>query len=441
MRQQRRWTTALVATVLACLLALNACSTATTPSTGDDKAGGKTTISWGTTGNDSLLAAERKIISAFEKANPDITVRLDAINFADYDTKMTTSLRSGQGPDVFRVNHPNVQAWTNAGYLAKLDESITAEKINTGDFIPGLLAIGKVKDGQYTLPIDTDCRAFWYNPKLLEAQGIVDSAGKAKPPATWDELVQAVAKFKGESTYGYVYRTDSDYAMAYETIGPYLKTAGGKILSEDGSKAVAADDPNTVASVQLLQSIAATNAVPPGEANMSEETSEKLFSSGKVAMMTAGPWAREAIMKDNPDLKFGTDYAVSTIPTPTGSEKSASASGGWQIGLNTKSNNQAAAAKFLAFFEQPDNLVTLASNNSFPPLTDGMSGEPFASDPFYEPFKEMLPNSGLPITPVPQLAQVAADFESSARAAVNQGKDVQAELSAFDKKVNEQVLQ
>lgn len=436
MGRHGRWAATLTVATATCL-AMAACSTAgNQPETSQSGSGEKVAITWATTNSESALTAEQKIVDAFMSANPDITIKVDAINFADYDTKLNTSLRSGQGPDVFRVNHPNVQAWKNAGYLADLTEPITTNGVDTGKFIPGLLQIGQVDGKQYALPIDTDARAFWYNPKLLKKAGI------AAPPATWDELVTDVAKLKDSGTYGYVYRTDSDYAMAYEAVGPFLKTAGGHILSTDTpAKAVASTDENTIAAVTLLQRIAATGAVPPGESNMSEATTNKLFASGQVAMMTGGPWVRDAIMKDNPDLKFGTDYALAVIPTPQAGGDSASTAGGWQIGLNSKSKNAAAAAKFLAFFEQPENLTTLASSNSFPPLVDGMNNEPFASDPFYDAFEKLLPNSGLPITPVAQMAQVSAAFEVAARAAVNQGKDVKTELAAFDQKANEQILQ
>ncbi len=444
MIQHRRWFLGSSA-IAAGLLGLVGCSTSGQPSgqsSGAPSSGAKTTITYDTVGNDSLIAAERKIVSAFEQANPDVTVNVQAGNFSDYDTKMTTAFRSGQAGDVLRINHPNVQAWTSAGYLADLTQAIGDQKVDTGKFVPGLLAIGKVNGKQYAMPIDTDARAFWYNPKLLVKAGMVDASGAAKPPATWDELVADVTKFKGSGTYGYVYRTDSDYAMAYEAVGPYLKTAGGKVLSGDSKPmAVSAGDSNTVAAVTLLQKIAATGAVPPGEANMSEQTSEDLFANGQVAMMTAGPWAKDAILKTKPDLKYGSDYSLTVIPTPQAGGTSASSSGGWQIGVNAKSKNAAAAAKFLAFFEKPENLVTLASSNSFPPLIDGMSGAPFGTDPFYDAFKKLLPNSGLPITPVAQLAQVSAAFEVAGRAAVNEGKDVKTELSDFDKKVNEQVLQ
>jgi len=400
------------------------------------------TITWATDGVEGgpSIVAEQKILDAFNAANPDIHVNMELIDFASYDTKMVTELRGGQGADVFRVNHPNVQAWSGAGFLADLGPLTTG--FDTSDFVPGLMAIGNVHGTQYTMPIDTDCRAFWYNPKLLVQAGIVDASGQAKPPSTWDELVADVAKFKGTDVYGYGYLTNSDYAMAYETVGPYLKTAGGSILSSaNPPQAIASTDPNTVAAVTLLQQIQNTGATPPGEANMSDATIYNLFANSQLAMMVAGPWARDSILGTSPNFVYGTDYSVTTIPTQQAGGTSGSASGGWQIGINAKSAHLDAAAKFLQFFEDPANLMTLTSNNSFPPLIDGLSKPPFSTDPFFSAFEQLLPNSGLPIPPVPQLAQVAAQFETAGIAAVVNGQDVTAALTSFDTTVNQQVLQ
>jgi multiple sugar transport system substrate-binding protein len=328
-----------------------------------------------------------------------------------------------------------VQAWGNAGYLADLSPVLNGADFAKDKFVPGLLTIGKVGQKQFTLPIDTDARVLFYNPKLLAKAGI------SAPPATWDELTGDVQKFKGTKAYGYGFRADSDYAMAYEAVGPYIKTAGGQIL-DNGTppKAVAGTDQGTIAAVTLLQNLVKTGAVPPGENNMSDATLTSLFTSDKVAMMTGGPWVRESILKNNPKAKLGVDYAVAPIPAQSAGGTTASTSGGWQIGANAKSNKADAAKKFIAYFEKPQNLVTLASSNSFPPLVTGLDAEPFASDPFYKPFKQVLPNSGLPITPVAQMAQVSAVFEKQVRAAVNQGASVQQKLTEFDDQANSAVL-
>ncbi|NHB85997.1 sugar ABC transporter substrate-binding protein [Tessaracoccus sp. HDW20] len=385
---------------------MTGCSTAgNTGGSGSTEAptgGAQVTITWATTNSPGTLAAEQKIVDAFMADNPDVKVNVDAINFADYDTKLNTSLRAGQGPDVFRVNHPNVQAWQQAGYLAPLDEAITANDVAKDKFIPGLLEVGALDGKQYTLPIDTDARAFWYNPKMLKEAGIVDAEGNAKAPETWDELVDAVAKFKDSGKFGYVYRTDSDYAMAYEAVGPYMKTADGALLTPTARPRPS--PPRTRVPSPPSRCCSASRPPAPFPRRVEHERADQLLPvrRGPGRHDDRRPWARDALLKVSPDLKLGEDYALAPIPVPKAGDPSASTSGGWQIGMNAKSKQQEAAGRFLAYFEKAENLTTLASSTSFPPLIDGMEGEPFASDPFYDAFKEILPHSGLPIRPVPR---------------------------------------
>ncbi|MDR1512480.1 MAG: sugar ABC transporter substrate-binding protein [Propionibacteriaceae bacterium] len=402
-----------------------------------DETGDKTVITYATNGDDALVAAEEKIIAAFEDANPDITVQLQPTSFADYDTKIGTELRGGGGADIYRVNHPNAQLWAGAGYLADLTPVIADNGIDTSVFIPGMLEIGRMDGSLYTLPVDTGNRALYYNLTLFEAVGL------AEPPATWDELKAAVEKFKDHDAYGYCYATNSDYAMAYETAGPYIATAGGAILSSDSpSQAIASTEDGTIAALTLLQDIVKTGEIPPGEAAMDGQTMASLFAGDQCAMMIGGAWVRPQLLEIDPDLVFGEDYSVAVVPTPKAGQDSATTGGGWMIGLNAKSKNLDAAAKFLAFYMQPDNLKMQAvTQNNYAPTLDGMDMEPYTSDPFYDAFREMLPNTVLPIVPVAQMAEVSAEFEVAGRASVTDGKDVVEQLKAFDDKVNEQVLQ
>lgn len=432
MNQHRRWT-ALLALGSAAALMISGCSTA---GGGSSSGGGgdKTVITFGTTDDPAVNEAEQEIIDNFTAENPDITVQFEKVAFADYDTKLTTELRAGTGPDVFRVNHPNVQLWAGAGYLADLTDAMA--DIDTSNFVPGLLSIGGVDGTFYALPIDTGNRALWYNPKLLESVGVTE------PPSTWAELLDTVGKFKDNAdVYGYCFVTNSDYAMAYETVGPYMAQAGGVILSDaTPAQAIAATEEATVAAVTLLQDIAKTGEIPPGSANMDGDTRSALFAGGQCALMIGGTWERPVIEADNPDAVFGEDYAVAVVPTREAGQESGTTGGGWMLGVNAESKQAEAAAKFFAFYAKSESLMLLSGSDTFPPLLDGMDGEPYAGDPFFEPFREMLPNTVLPIVPVPQMAEVSAEFEAAVRGAVNDGKDVVTQLTNFDTKVNEQVL-
>jgi ABC-type glycerol-3-phosphate transport system substrate-binding protein len=408
-------------------------SSSSSKSGGGGSGGGTVHLTYGTNGTPVQLAAEQKVLTAFEKANPKIAVTLQSIPFDSYDTKMTTSLRAKNGPDVFRVNHTDVQAWTDAGFLAPL----TSANLVTSELIPGLVSAGQVKGKQYTVPMDTDARALYYNPALLKKAKISGA------PTTWAQLLSDASTVKSATgAYGFAYRADSDYAMAYETVGPLMKTAQGAILTNSSGKASATAGTNagTISAVTFLQSLVKAHVTPPGQSTMNEDTMDQLFAKGKLAFMMGGPWERPTIVKDEPSAKYGTDLATAPIPVPKVGDKTASTSGGWQLGVAAASSKRTAAFTLLNYIEHPANLESIAASGTFPPTKTGLDNAPWKSDPFYDAFKTELPQSGLPILPVPQLAQVAAAFEKNVAPAVLSGGSAQAALAAFDKQVNQEVL-
>jgi multiple sugar transport system substrate-binding protein len=399
---------------------------------------GKVTITYATSaGADVFNKGEKVLIDAFQKANPNITVKVEQIPLANYNTKLTTEFRGGQGPDLGRVNHTDIQTFAAGNFLAPLDSIIKDDKIDTDQLIPGLVDVGKVAGKQMTLPIGTDTRALFYNPALLKSKGI------DKPPATWEELLADVKLFAGGDVYGYGFPSDTDYALTYETVGPYMKGADGEILKSDGktSKAVAADSDGTLAAVKLIQDIVKTGAVPPGTDNMTGDTLGQLFAQNKLAFMLGGPWVKATLETNNPNIKYGTDYETSVVPVQKAGEPSGSTAGGWQIGVFKNSKNQAAAGKLLAYIMERENLITLNKAEAFPPLKDGLSTSPWSDDPFYKAYNEILPHAGLPLPPVTRIAEVSAAFEKTViPVIVDPSKSAESALKDFDQQVNTQIL-
>lgn len=396
---------------------------------------GPVTITY-VTGNSgvTLQKGEQALVNTFQKQNPNIKVKVESIPFADYDTKLTTELRSGAGPDVGRVNHTDVRTWAAAGFLSPLGDTIASDKITMSNYIPGLVEIGKVKGQQLTLPLTTDARAFWYNPTLLKKASI------DAPPATWDDLVTDAKKFNGTGVYGFAFASDNDYSLTYESVGPWMKVAEGKILNKDGSKAVSASSDGTVAAVELLQSLVKAGVTPPGENKLDQNTMAQLFSQGKLAFMLGGPWQQTALLTDNPKAKYGVDYATTVLPVQHEGQSTATVAGGWQIGIFKNSKHKEAAGKLLAFLAQPENLKKLNALEAFPPIKNGLTGVPWNA-PFFKAFNEVLPHAGLPMTPVSQIAQVSATFESTVLPAITSpNQSAKSALGSFDQQVNSQIL-
>lgn len=429
---------AVAASTVLALGILTACSSGDSTSDGASGDTPVVTVNYAAPTEQSVFeAGEKVVIDAFVAANPDVKVEVELIPLANYNTKLTTEFRGGGGPDIGRVNHTDIRSFAAGGFLAPLDDAIAANNIAVDKLIPGLVDVGQYGDDQVTLPLTTDTRVLYYNPRLLEAQGIVG------PPATWEELVADVAKFAGTDVYGYGLRSDNDYSFSYETTGPYMVQAGGELIAPkgEGAEAVAATSDGTIAAVELIQDIVKTGAVPPGVGQFSEEAIGQLFGQDKLAFTTGGPWLRTQIQAVNPEFVYGTDFATAPIPVREAGQSSGSTAGGWQIGVFENSNQKEAAGRLLAFMMQPENLATLNAVEAFPPTKDGLSNEPWASDPFYDAFRETLPGSSLPILPVARMAEVSAAFQNILEPyVVDPSKPASEGLAAFDDEVNSTIL-
>lgn len=378
---------------------------------------------------------ERPLIEEFMRRNPDIRVEIEQIPFSNYNTRLTTEIRGGQGPDIGRINHSDVMLFGGARFLLPLDAAIAEQGIDTSVFIPGLLDVGQMGGVQMTLPMTTDARVLFYNPRLLAEKGF-DAA-----PATWEELIAVTAAFGGTDIAGYGLVSDSDFALSYNQLGPYIIGSGGTLLSDDGSAAVAAESEGVIAAVEMMQEMVRTGGTTPNIEATSGANLTQMFAQDRLAMMLGGPWTRTSILNANPDLVYGTDFATAPVPVRQEGMSSGSVAGGWHMGIFANTSHPEAAARLLAFLMEPENLIALNANEAFPPLVGGLGNEPWSSDPFFAAFDAVLPGSNVPFTPVARFAEVSAAFgRAMTPVLADPSGSVHEALADFDRQVNTQIL-
>lgn len=190
-----RRATTVVAGVGLAALALAGCSGAT----GGGSADGKVEITYLTTNGDDSIATGNALISAFEKANPDITVTLNTRpGGTEGDNLVKTQLSTGEMDDVFFYNTGSLfQALNPDQTLANLaDESWVSEV--TDNF----KTVASTDNGTYGAPLGTSMAGgIAYNTKVFSDLGI-------SVPTDWSSLVAAAEKIKAagitpiEQTYG-----------------------------------------------------------------------------------------------------------------------------------------------------------------------------------------------------------------------------------------------
>src|SRR5436853_599547 len=106
--------TRAVALTAAVLTAVAGCS-----SGASSDAGGTTTVNWWTWSPDQAIAYQQ-CVPAFEKANPDIKVKITNYNVSDYFTKLTSGFVSGDAPDAFMNSVTFLQSYAGQGQLLAL---------------------------------------------------------------------------------------------------------------------------------------------------------------------------------------------------------------------------------------------------------------------------------------------------------------------------------
>lgn len=118
------------------------------------------------------LPAYRAVADAFERANPDIKVKITLMFWTDYWISLTTAFLSESGPDVFTNHAAKYPEFAVNGTLLDLAPLIARDRYDTTQYVDRLYATWTKGPHQYGLPKDWDAIALVYNRALLERAGV-----------------------------------------------------------------------------------------------------------------------------------------------------------------------------------------------------------------------------------------------------------------------------
>src|SRR3954469_16188658 len=127
-----------------------------------------------------------KVIAAFEKANPTIKIKQQAVPFDDLNSTVQSRLGSkDSGIDLYDVDEPRLAAFAARGFLEPLDDL----RQQAGDKIdPNALKITTYQNKQYAMPRWTSSQLLYYNKSLLSKAGIKAPSSDPKSPTTWEQV-------------------------------------------------------------------------------------------------------------------------------------------------------------------------------------------------------------------------------------------------------------
>ncbi|MBS5939877.1 carbohydrate ABC transporter substrate-binding protein [Clostridium sartagoforme] len=169
--------------------------------TPNESGSGKTEITWWAfptftqeNSSDAVGTWEQKIIDAFEAENPDISVKLETIDFTSGPEKITTAIEAGTMADVLFDAPGRIINYGKSGKLANLNDMFTEEFVKDVNN-DALLQASKDGDTAYMYPISTGPFYMAFNKAMLEDAGVLDLV---KEGWSTDDFVKVLGSLKGK---------------------------------------------------------------------------------------------------------------------------------------------------------------------------------------------------------------------------------------------------
>ncbi|HFI0936423.1 TPA: ABC transporter substrate-binding protein [Streptococcus suis] len=188
------------------VLSLAACgsssSNTSAEKTADSGASGKTEITWWAfpvftqeNTEDGVGTYEQKIIAAFEEANPDITVKLETIDFTSGPEKITTAIEAGTAPDVLFDAPGRIITYGKNGKLAELNDLFTDEFVKDVNN-DNIIQASKAGDTAYMYPLSSAPFYMAFNKAMLKDAGVLDLVKDGWTTDDFEKVIKAL-KDKG----------------------------------------------------------------------------------------------------------------------------------------------------------------------------------------------------------------------------------------------------
>ncbi|MBO6723878.1 MAG: extracellular solute-binding protein [Roseitalea sp.] len=284
--------------------------------------------------------------TAYSAGNPDVSISVRAVPFGD----LLTTIRSGgsDGPTIASIYDLWLPALVKDGVVVPAPDSVEADV--TSNWPAGIAAAASVNGEVYGIPNEINVYALNYNKKLLEEAGI------ASPPSTWDELKDAAAKLTDESAGRQGFGVINSWAAG--VVHPFsslLVSNGGQLIA-DGEPQL--DSQQALETFQLyadlIESGSTVAAMGTADANTTGPFLDN-FVSGKTGMIIMANWW-ESALKGGMGDSFDN---IGTAPIPVGpsGDTARSISYSWQTVVNAGAEpaQQEAAWDFLAWLNGPES--------------------------------------------------------------------------------------
>jgi multiple sugar transport system substrate-binding protein len=307
---------------------------------------------WDGTNADTFQAMAEEYNASHEGVN----IKTSNVPNADFLTKLRASATSNSLPDIAIGDLVWVPQINELGSLVDLGPLLPAEVLS--DINPALTSFGTIDGKQVSVPVSANNLGFMYNRTLFEEAGLDPDS----PPTTWEELLEdgkAILEATGKPGYDLFTQAGDNGEGLTWNFQVNLWQAGGEFLTEDNSAAAFNTPAGKKALDYWLELI--TSGVSP-YAKWGE------FEKGEGGSAQEGSWM-VGIWAPDPPFEFD----VAKVPHPADGVAATNLGGEQAMVFDNSDAEAKAAADFLAWFLEPEQVTSWSEATGMLPVTNSVA--------------------------------------------------------------------
>ncbi|MEV5396810.1 ABC transporter substrate-binding protein [Streptomyces cellulosae] len=346
----------------------------------------------------SEVKAVQQVIDLFEKAHPNIKVKVVGnIN----DDKLNQALRAGgsNGPDVVSsFTTSNVGKFCSSGAFLDLKPFIEESKLDLEATIPKpMLDYTQFEGTRCALPLLGDAYGLYYNKDAFKKAGIT------QPPRTWTEFAEDAKKLTKPEGDGYAQLGFMPNYHGYETVvDHYMSQWDHAYFDADGRSNIAKDPAFAemfTFQKKLVDDLGGYAKLEKYRNTFGDEWgAEHPFHTGQVAMQLDGEW-RLGMARD-----AGVDFEIGTAPLPVADDEIDEYGKGFLsgtiMGIAPRSEKQNAAWELVKYMTTDTEAVVTFANaiRNVPSTFEALKSPDLKTDPEFKTFLDIAqhPESNTP---------------------------------------------
>lgn len=225
---------------------------------------------------------------------PNIKVRVDYGTDATHETNLQTRVASGNAPNVFSLNRTTALTYKEAGHLADISGVEGLDKFSD------VVKNGEFDGVQYTLPIDQNSIAVFYNKGIFDEYGL-------SVPTTFTEFVEVCDVLKENGIIPIAAGLGENWVMRINLLTFMYPLC----IAPDSEFYVKKMNLESKFSEDELYKLACTQLWELHEYWQDDPMGTfyadacDLMTSGKAAMIFDGSWIVDTVTRGNPDIELG----------------------------------------------------------------------------------------------------------------------------------------